>query len=49
VLSVAIYDHVEALEFADAHRLSAGLVGFAVAVLALLYWVNRPRTEVRST
>ena len=27
VLSVAIYDHVEANEYADAHRLAAGMVG----------------------
>ena len=48
VLSVAIYDHVEASEFADAHRLAAGLVVFALAVLATLYIVNRqPREAVR--
>ena len=42
VMSVAIYDHVEAAEFADAHRLSAVLVGFALVVLVTLYAVNRP-------
>ncbi len=42
VMSVAIYDHVEAAEFADAHRLSAVLVGFAMVVLVALYAVNRP-------
>lgn len=42
VMSVAIYDHVEAAEFADAHRLSAVLVGFALLVLVTLYAVNRP-------
>jgi molybdate transport system permease protein len=36
VLSVAIYDHVEALEYADAHLLSAGLVGFSFLVLLML-------------
>jgi len=41
VLSVAIYDHVEASEFADAHRLSAGMVAFALVVLVTLYVVNR--------
>ena len=40
VLSVAIYDHVEAAEFADAHRLSLGLVLFSVAALSLLHVVN---------
>jgi molybdate transport system permease protein len=42
VLSVAIYDHVEASEFADAHRLAAGMVVFALVVLVTLYVVNRP-------
>jgi molybdate transport system permease protein len=46
VLSVAIYDHVEASEFAAAHRLAAGMVVFALAVLVSLYAVNRPRREV---
>jgi len=45
VLSVAIYDHVEASEFADAHRLAAGMVVFALVVLVTLYAVNRPRRE----
>ncbi len=42
VLSVAIYEHVEALEYASAHRLSALLVGFALLVLVALYAANRP-------
>ncbi len=42
VLSVAIYDHVEAGEFADAHLLAAGMVAFALIVLVTLYVVNRP-------
>ena len=41
VLSVAIYDHVESAEFADAHRLSAVLVLFALAVLVAMYVLNR--------
>ncbi|MBT9485909.1 MAG: molybdate ABC transporter permease subunit [Rubrivivax sp.] len=45
VLSVAIYDHVEATEFADAHRLAAGLVVFSMLVLVTLYIVNRPKPE----
>ena len=45
VLSVAIYDHVEAGEFADAHRLAAVMVVFALAVLVTLYAVNRPVRE----
>ena len=43
VLSVAIYGHVEALEFAEAHRLAGGMVAFAMVVLVTLYLVNRPR------
>ncbi len=42
VLSVAIYEHVEALDYASAHRLSAVLVGFALLVLVALYVLNRP-------
>ena len=45
VLSVAIYDHVEAGEFADAHRLAALMVAFALAVLVTLYAGNRPRPD----
>lgn len=45
VLSVAIYDHVEATEFADAHRLAAAMVVFAMVVLVTLYVVNRSRPE----
>jgi molybdate transport system permease protein len=41
VLSVAIYGHVEALEFASAHRLAAGMVVFAMVVLVALYVLNR--------
>ncbi len=40
VLSVAIYDHVETLEYDQAHILSAGMVGFAFLVLLTLYLVN---------
>lgn len=40
VLSVAIYDHVETLEYSQAHVLSAGMVGFAFLVLLTLYLVN---------
>ncbi|SCZ55659.1 molybdate ABC transporter permease subunit [Thiohalomonas denitrificans] len=41
VLSVAIYDHVEMLEYGKAHALSAGMVGFAFVVLYLLYLANQ--------
>jgi len=42
VLSVAIYGHVEALEFEAAHRLAAGMVVFAMVVLVALYMLSRP-------
>jgi len=42
VLSVALYDHVEAGEFAAAHQLAAGMVAFALVVLVSLYVANRP-------
>ena len=45
VLSVAIYDHVEAGELTEAHQLAAGMVVFALAVLVTLYAVNRPRRD----
>lgn len=37
VLSVAIYDHVEALEYAEAHALAAGMLLFSFLVLFTLY------------
>ena len=40
VVSVQIYDHVEAMEYGDAHRLSAILLVFSFAVLLLLYSYN---------
>ena len=40
VLSVSIYDHVEALEYTQAHWLSAGMLVFAFLVLLALYLLN---------
>lgn len=37
VLSVQLYDHVEALEYTQAHWLSAGMVLFSFGVLLVLY------------
>jgi molybdate transport system permease protein len=39
-LSVQIYDHVEALEYAQAHWLAGGLMVFAFAVLLALHWLQ---------
>jgi molybdate transport system permease protein len=43
VVSVQIYDHVEALEYAQAHWLSAGMVLFSFLVLLALYTLNPDR------
>ena len=40
VVSVQIYDHVEALEYAQAHWLAAGMVAFSFLVLLALYTLN---------
>jgi molybdate transport system permease protein len=49
VLSVAIYDHVEAGEFVQAHQLAVGMVAFALVVLVTLYIVNRPHWDDAET
>lgn len=41
VLSTQIYGHVEAMEYAQAHWLSAGMLVFSFAVLLGLNWFNR--------
>jgi len=41
VLSIALYDQVESLQFDQAHRLAAGLVIFSLLLLFLLYRSNR--------
>ncbi len=40
VVSVQIYDHVEALEYAQAHWLSGGMLVFSFGVLLALYAFN---------
>lgn len=40
VLSVAIYDHVETLEYDQAYMLSGGMLIFSFLVLVVLYIVN---------
>lgn len=44
VASVQIYDHVEALEYAEAHALSALMLVFSFVVLLLIYSLRKPRT-----
>ncbi|HEX7048793.1 MAG TPA: molybdate ABC transporter permease subunit [Longimicrobiales bacterium] len=41
VLSIAVYNHVEALEYGAAHLLSAGMLAFSFAVLLAVYAVDR--------
>jgi molybdate transport system permease protein len=41
VLSIAIYDHVEALEYGRAHLLSGMLLAFSFALLVAVYALNR--------
>ena len=43
VISIQIYDHVEALEIAQAHGLSAAMLAFSFVVLLLLYVFNPGR------
>jgi molybdate transport system permease protein len=41
VISIAIYEQVETLNFAAAHLLAAGMLVFSFAVLVLVYVLNR--------
>ena len=41
VLSIAIYDHVEALEYGQAHWLAGGLLVMSFLLLMLVYALNR--------
>jgi molybdate transport system permease protein len=40
VLSIAIYDHVESLEYANAHWLSGGLLVLSFLLLISVYAIN---------
>ena len=41
VISISIYDHVEALEYSQAHALSASLLLFSFVLLLIVYGANR--------
>ncbi len=41
VLSIAIYDHVESLDYASAHWLSGGLIVLSFIMLVMVYASNR--------
>ena len=50
MVSVQIYDHVEAAEYGEAHRLAAVMLVFAFAVLLALHTYNqRQQTRQRGT
>lgn len=40
VVSIAIYDHVETLEYGQAHELSAILLVFAFTIMLMMYVIN---------
>jgi molybdate transport system permease protein len=48
VLSIAVYEHVERIEYRQAHLLAAGLLVFSFAVLLSVYVLNRRLPLVRS-
>jgi molybdate transport system permease protein len=47
VVSITIYDHVEALEYRSAHWLAAGLLLLSFLLLLLVYAVNRRPFHIR--
>jgi molybdate transport system permease protein len=48
VLSIAIYDHVETMEYGKAHWLSAGLLIMSFLMLIFVYVFNRHFSIMRS-
>jgi molybdate transport system permease protein len=48
VLSIAIYDHVEAMEYGQAHVLAGGLVVLSFVMLLVVYIINRRFSIMRS-
>ncbi len=48
VLSIAIYDHVEAMEYSQAHWLSGGLIILSFIMLLFVYLFNRRFSIMRS-
>lgn len=41
VVSIALYDHVETLDYAAAHTLALGLIAVSLAVLTAVFLINR--------
>jgi len=48
VLSIAIYDHVEAMEYAQAHILAGGLLVLSFVMLLVVYIFNHRFSIMRS-
>jgi molybdate transport system permease protein len=48
VISIAVYEHVETLEYGQAHVLAAGLLAFSFVVLLSVYGLNRRMPLVRT-
>ena len=48
VVSIAVYDHVEALEYAEAHRLAGLLLAFSFLALLAVYGFGRRAPRVLS-
>jgi molybdate transport system permease protein len=48
LISIAVYEHVETLNYEQAHILSAGLLAFSLVVLLTVYALNTRRPRVRA-
>jgi molybdate transport system permease protein len=48
VISIAVFEHVEQIEYAQAHLLAAGLLVFSFLVLLCVYGLNRRMPLVRA-
>jgi molybdate transport system permease protein len=48
VISIAVFEHVEQIEYAQAHTLAAGLLVFSFLVLLCVYALNRRMPLVRA-
>ena len=48
VVSIAIYDHVEAMEYGQAHLLAGGLLATSFLMLLFVYIINRHFSIMRS-
>ena len=45
VLSIALFDHVEAFDYAKAHILAISLLAGSMVLLASIYLLNRPKSQ----